>query len=176
LDSSNIVIDLLLTKYKADQKWTRIVIEQLSEEDISWSPTPESNSIANLIAHIYGAAHYWFDAAYYGAPLNEYRSIEFERELQMSKKQALDISKKSYDSIIGVLEMMKANPERLLEQPYLHYPPFDSGALNNQCTVLEMLLHQFRHLPSHTGQIIYIAKMRKGNLVWVSGNISSTAI
>lgn len=165
MDSSSIVIDLLLIKYKADQKWTRIVIEQLSEEDLSWSPTSESNSIANLIAHISGAARYWFDAAYYGASLNEYRSIEFERGLQMSKDQALEISKKSYDSIIGVLELMKANPERLLEQPYLHYPPF-SGTLNNQSTVLEMLLHQFRHLPSHTGQIIYIAKMRKGNLVW----------
>ncbi|TMV42542.1 DUF1572 domain-containing protein [Paenibacillus mesophilus] len=166
MDSSNIVIDHLLIKYKADQKWTRKVIEQLTEEDLVWSPTTESNSIANLIAHISGAARYWFDAAYFGAPLNEYMNIEFERGLQMTKEQALEISKKSYDSIIGVLEMMKANPERLLEQPYLDYPSFDSAALNNRSTVLEMLLHQFRHLPSHTGQIIYIAKMRKGNLVW----------
>ncbi|MGO4501111.1 DUF1572 family protein [Paenibacillus sp. 2RAB27] len=78
------MIDHLLRKYKADQKWTHIVIEQLSEEDISWSPTPESNSITNLIAHISGAARYWFDAAYFGAPLNEYRSIEFERGLQIA--------------------------------------------------------------------------------------------
>jgi len=166
LDISNIVIDHLLLKYMADQKWTRKVIEQLTDEDLVWSPTPESNSIANLIAHISGAARYWFDAAYFGAPLNEYRTIEFERDLQMTKEQALEISKKSYDSIIGVLEMMKANPARLLEQPYLDYPSFDSAALNNRSTVLEMLLHQFRHLPSHTGQIIYIAKMRKGKLVW----------
>ncbi|GGD62306.1 DinB family protein [Paenibacillus nasutitermitis] len=166
MDSSNIVIDHLLIKYKADQKWTRKVIEQLTEEDLVWSPTPESNSIANLISHISGAARYWFDSAYFGAPLNEYTNIEFDRGLQMTKEQAMEISKKTYDSIIGVLEMMKANPERLLEQPYLDYPSFDSAALNNKSTVLEMLLHQFRHLPSHTGQIIYIAKMRKGNLVW----------
>lgn len=166
MDSSTIVIDLLLTKYKADQKWTRVVIAQLSEEDLSWSPTPESNSIANLIAHISGASRYWFDAAYFGAPLNDYMSSEFEREVRISKEQALEMSKQSYDSIIGVLEIMKANPERLLERPYVHYPPFDSGSLNNQSTILEMLLHQFRHLPSHTGQIIYIAKMRIGNLVW----------
>jgi len=160
------VIDHLLIKFKADQKWTRKVIEQLTEEDLVWSPTPESNSIADLLAHISGAAHYWFDAAYFGAPLNDYMTIEFKRGLQMTKEQALEISKKSYDSIIGVLEMMKANPERLLEQPYLNYPSFDSAALNNRSTVLQMLLHQFRHLPSHTGQIIYIAKMRKGKLVW----------
>lgn len=166
MDSSSIMIDLLLIKYKADQKWTRKVIEQLSEEDIIWSPTPESNSIANLIAHISGAARYWFEAAYFGAPLIEDRSNEFDRGLQMSKEQALEISKKSYDCIIQVLEMMKADPKRLLEQPYLDYPTFNSGLLNNQSTILEMLLHQFRHLPSHTGQIIYIAKMRKGSLVW----------
>jgi len=165
LDSSTIVIDLLLRKYQADQKWTRIVIEQLSEEDIVWSPTPESNSIANLVAHISGAVHHWFETAYFGAPYIEDRSKEFERGLQMSKEQALELSKNSYDSIIQVLEIMKSNPEKLLEQPYLTFPAFD-GALDNQATILEMLLHQFRHLPSHTGQIIYIAKMRKRHLVW----------
>jgi len=165
LDSTTIVIDLLLRKYKADQKWTRIVIEQLSEEDIVWSPTPESNSIANLVAHISGAVYQWFETVYFGAPYIDDRSEEFERGMQMSKEQALELSKKSYDCLIQVLEMMKANPERILEQPYLNFPTFN-GALDNQATILEMLLHQFRHLPSHTGQIIYIAKMRKGHLVW----------
>lgn len=165
MDSSTIVIDLLLRKYKADQKWTRMVIEQLSEEDIVWSPTPESNSIANLVAHISGAVHQWFETVYFGAPYIEDRSKEFERGLQMNKEQALELSKKSYDCIIKVLELMKASPERLLEQPYLNFPTFN-GALDNQATILEMLLHQFRHLPSHTGQILYIAKMRKGHLVW----------
>lgn len=57
----------------------------------------------------------------------------------MKKEQALEISKKSYDSIIEVLEMMKANPARLLEQLYLDYPAFDFVSLNNRFTVLEML-------------------------------------
>lgn len=143
-----------------------MVIEQLSDEDIRWSPSPGSNSIANLVAHIAGAAHQWFETAYFGAPPIEDRSKEFDRGLQMSKEQALELSRNSYDSIIRVLEMMNENPERFLEQPYLDYPTFNSAGLNNQSTILEMLLHQFRHLPSHTGQIIYIAKMRKGHLVW----------
>lgn len=159
------MIDLLLRKYKSDQKWTRVVIEQLSEEDIAWSPTPESNSIANLIAHISGAVHQWIEAAYFDGPYIEDRSKEFERGLQMSKEQALEHSKQSYDRIIQVLEIMRANPEKLLEQPYLNFPAFNDG-LDNQATILEMLLHQFRHLPSHTGQIMYIAKMRKGQLQW----------
>jgi uncharacterized damage-inducible protein DinB len=166
LDSLTIVIDHLLMKYKADQKWTRIAIEQLSDEDIVWSPTPESNSIANLVAHISGALYQWFETAYFGAPHIEDRSKEFERGLQMTKEQALELLKKSYDSVIQVLEIIKANPEKLLDQPYLNFPTFSSAGLDNQSTILEMLLHQFRHLPSHTGQIYYIAKMRKGHLVW----------
>ncbi|GIO28872.1 MULTISPECIES: DinB family protein [Paenibacillus] len=165
MDTATVVIDFLMRKYKADQKWTRIVIEQLSEEDILWSPTPESNSIANLVAHISGAVYEWFETVYFGAPNNLDRSKEFDRGLQMSKEQALELSEKSYDCIIKVLEIMKANPEKLLEQPYINYSTLN-GALDNQATALEMLLHQFRHLPSHTGQIIYIAKMRKGHLDW----------
>ncbi|MFF2890151.1 DinB family protein [Paenibacillus sp. NPDC057967] len=167
MDTSAIVIDFLLRKYKADQKWTRMVLEQLTEEDIVWSPTPESNSIANLVAHISGAVYEWFETVYFAAPKNQDRTTEFARDLQMSKEQALELSKKSYDCIIQVLEMMKANPERLLEQPYRDYSTLN-GALDNHATVLEMLLHQFRHLPSHTGQIFYIAKMRKGQLNWES--------
>jgi uncharacterized damage-inducible protein DinB len=143
-----------------------MVIEQLSEEDIVWSPTPESNSIANLVAHIWGTVHQCFETAYFGVPNNRDRSNEFERGLQMSKEQALELSKKSYDRIIHVLEIMKSNPEKLLEQPYLNFPTFTNSGVDNQATALEMLLHQFRHLPSHTGQIIYIAKMRKGKLQW----------
>ena len=165
MDSSTIVIDHLLRKYKADQKWTRIAIEQLSDEDIVWSPTPESNSIANLVAHISGALYQWFEVAYFGAPHLD-RSKEFDRDLQMTRVQALELLKRSYDSAIKVLEIIEANPAKLLDQPYLNYPTFNIAGLNNQSTILEMLLHQFRHLPMHTGQINYIAKMRKGQLVW----------
>ncbi|MCU6713055.1 DUF1572 domain-containing protein [Paenibacillus sp. J5C_2022] len=166
LDTPTIVIDHLLRKYKADQKWSRIAIEQLSDEDIVWSPTPESNSIANLVAHISGALYQWFETAYFDAPHIEDRSKEFEHGLLMTKEQALEQLKKSYDSVIQVLESIKVNPEKLLDQPYLNFPTFNSAGLNNQSTVLEMLLHQFRHLPSHIGQIYYIAKMRKGYLEW----------
>ncbi|WP_164821331.1 DinB family protein [Paenibacillus koleovorans] len=165
LDASAIVIDHLLRKYKADQKWTRIAIEQLSDEDIVWRPTPESNSIANLVAHISGALYYWFEVAYFEAPYVD-RSNEFDRGLQMTKTQALELLEKSYESAIKVLERIEANPEKLLDQPYRSYPEFNSAGLNNQSTVLEMLLHQFRHLPSHVGQLCYIVKMRKGQIDW----------
>lgn len=165
MNTSTIVIDLLLRKYKSDQNWVRVALQPLSEEDITWSPTSESNSIANLVSHISDSVKHWFVIAYLGAPYEEMSSNNFDHELQMTKEQALELFQTSYDRILEVLEIMKANPERLLEQPYLNYPPF-KGGLDNQATILEMLLHHFRHFSSHVGQIIYISKMRKGQLQW----------
>lgn len=164
MDSTTLLIDFLTKKYKADKKWTLHVIEQLSDEDIVWAPTPESNSIANLTAHIWGTVHQRIETAFFHVPDTRDRDKEFERGLQMSKGQALELISKSFDRIIEVLEKIKAKPERLLEQPYLNLPPLTNSGVDNQATVLEMLLHQFRHLPGHTGQITYIAKIRKGQL------------
>jgi hypothetical protein len=166
LDNTSLLIDFLLKKYKSEKKWTLHVIEQLSEEDIVWAPTPDSNSIANLVAHIWGTVHQRIETAFFNVPDTRDRDKEFERGLQLSKGQVLELITKSFDRIIEVLEKVKAKPEMLLEQPYLNSPPLKNSGVDNQATVLEMFLHQFRHLPGHTGQITYIAKMRKGQLQW----------
>ncbi len=45
-----------------------ILIKQLSEEDIVWRPTNESNSIANLIAHIWGTVHQRVEIIFFDVP------------------------------------------------------------------------------------------------------------
>jgi len=45
------LIESMLVKFKSEKKWTLQAIEQLSETDIMSSPSSESNSIANLVAH-----------------------------------------------------------------------------------------------------------------------------
>ncbi|OPA75099.1 hypothetical protein BVG16_21035 [Paenibacillus selenitireducens] len=85
----------------------------------------------------------------------------------MSKETSLELIKESFDIIIQVLEIMKSNPEEgLLRQPYLNLPPLTNSALNNNSRVLEIMIQMLHHLPGHTAQIIYIAKMRKGQLEW----------
>ncbi|WP_186445829.1 DinB family protein [Paenibacillus cremeus] len=166
MDSTSVLIDFLLKKYASEKKGTLHVIEQLSDEDIVWAPTPESNSIANLAAHIWGTVHQRIETAFFDIPDTRVREMEFDRELRLTKQQAMELIAKSFDRILEVLEQVKAKPEMLLDQPYLNLPPLTNSGVDNQATVLEMLLHQFRHLPGHTGQIVYIAKMRKGQLQW----------
>lgn len=41
-------IQSMMVKFRSEQRGTLKAIEQVSEEDITWYPSPESNSIANL--------------------------------------------------------------------------------------------------------------------------------
>jgi uncharacterized damage-inducible protein DinB len=166
LDPSILLIDSYLWKFRGERKWMPILIEQLSEEDIAWRPTAESNSIANLVAHIWGTVHQRVEIIFFDVPDTRNREKEFENGLVMSNEDALGLIIKSFDIIIQVLEDMKSKPEVLLSQPYLNMAPLTYSSLNNQSTVLDVMMQMVNHLPYHTGQITYIAKMRKGQLNW----------
>jgi hypothetical protein len=84
----------------------------------------------------------------------------------MSKAEAEELIKKSFDIIIHVLEDMKSKPGLLLSQPYKDMEPLTISSLNNHSTVLDIMMQMVHHLPFHSGQIVYIAKMRKGPLPW----------
>jgi hypothetical protein len=94
LDIAFEVIESMLVKFRSEKKWTLQAIEQLSEEDITWSPTPESNSIANLVAHIRGAVHSRIETIFYNIPDTRNREKEFERGLELPKEQALNMLRK----------------------------------------------------------------------------------
>ena len=156
----------MLVKFRSEKKWTLQAIEQLSEEDIAWSPTPESNSIANLVAHIRGAVHSRIETILFNIPDTRDREKEFERGLKLSKEQALKMIKEAFDIIIQYLERLNSNPELFLSQPFLNLPPLTYSQVNNETTALNLMIAMVREVHYHTGQIIYIAKMRKGQLVW----------
>ncbi|MCL6603173.1 MAG: DUF1572 domain-containing protein [Paenibacillus sp.] len=160
------LIESMLVKFRSEKKWTLQAIEQLSEEDITWSPIPESNSIANLAAHIRGAVHSRIETIFLNIPDTRDREKEFERGLEVSKEQAYKMTKEAFDILIQYLEHLRSNPELLLTQPFLNLPPLTYSQVNNETTALNLMVAMVREVHYHTGQIIYIAKMRKGQLVW----------
>jgi len=166
MDVSALLIDSFLWKFRGEKKWTLKAIEQLTDEDIVWRPAPESNSIANLAAHIWGTVHQRVEIVFFDVPDTRNRDKEFDKGIVMSKEEALELIRKSFDILINVLEDMKSKPELLLHRPYVNMPPLTYSALNNQSTVLEIMMQMVSHLPFHTGQIIYIAKMRLGKINW----------
>jgi hypothetical protein len=167
LDITSLLIDSFLWKFRSEKKWMSQAISQLSVEDIIWTPTSESNSIANLIAHIRGTVHQRVEIVFFDVLDTRDIEKEFDKGLLMSKEKAFSLIRESFDIIIHVLEEMKSNPEEvLLRQPYVNMPPLTNSALKNDSRVLEVMIQMLHHLPGHTAQIIYIAKMRKGQLIW----------
>ncbi|MCM3127553.1 DinB family protein [Paenibacillus provencensis] len=166
MDMASEVIESMLVKFQSERKWTLQVIEQLSDEDITWSPNAESNSIANLVAHIRGCVHSRIETILYNIPDSRDREKEFERGLIMTKEQAYIMIKEAFDIIIQYLEHLNENQELLLSLPFINRPPLTYSQVNNQTTVLNLMIAMLREIHYHTGQIIYAAKIRKGQLVW----------
>lgn len=166
MDIASELIESILVKFRSEKKWTLQAIEQLSEEDITWIPTEGSNSIANLIAHISGAVHSRIETILLRISDTRDRDAEFESGLQMSQEQAITLTTQAFDIIIQYLEHLESNPKLLLSQPFLHLPPLTYSQVNNETTALNLMIAMVREIHYHTGQIIYIAKMRKGQLEW----------
>jgi hypothetical protein len=159
-------IESMVIKFRSEKRGTLKAIEQLSEEDITWSPTPKSNSIANLVSHIRGAVHSRVETIFFNIPDIRDREKEFERGLEMSKEQASKSTQEAFDIMLQYLEHLKSNPQLLMSQPFLNLPPLTYSQVNNETTALNLMMAMFREVHYHSGQIVYIAKMRKGQLVW----------
>lgn len=160
------VIESMLVKFKSERKWTLQAIEQLTDEDIMWSPNADSNSIANLVAHIHGCVHSRIETIFRDIPDTRNRDREFERGLKMSNEQAYGMTKEAFDIIIQYFEHLRAKPDLLLSQPFIERPPLTHSQVNNETTVLNLMIAMVREVHYHTGQIIYAAKIRKGQLTW----------
>ncbi|SEO55103.1 hypothetical protein SAMN05518847_108229 [Paenibacillus sp. OV219] len=83
-----------------------------------------------------------------------------------SKEEAYQKAKEAFDIILQFLEHLKANPQLLMSQPFLDKPPLTYSQINNQSTALNLMIAMVREIHYHTGQIVYIAKLRKGKIEW----------
>lgn len=166
MEIANEVIESMLTKFSSERKWTLQAIAQLSEEDLTWTPNFESNSIINLVAHIRGCVHSRIETIFFDVPDTRDRDKEFEHRLTYSKAQVYNMTEETFDIIIQYLEHLRSNPELLLSQPFINRPSLTYSQVTNETTVLNLMIAMVREIHYHTGQIIYAAKIRKGQLVW----------
>jgi uncharacterized damage-inducible protein DinB len=153
-------IESMTVKFRSEKRRTLKAIDQLSDENITWSPNLESNSIANLVAHIRGAVLSRIETIFFNVPDTRDRDKEFERGLEMSKEQAYTLTEESFDIMLQYLGHLNSNPHLLMSQPFVNMPPLTYSQVNNQSTVLNLIMAMFREIHYHTGQIVYIAKMK----------------
>jgi uncharacterized damage-inducible protein DinB len=128
-----------------------LCLQGLSEEDIWWRPNEASNSIGNLILHLAGNAKQWVVSGIGGEPDRRRRDEEFSQSGGQSGAELITLLEGALDAVDEVLSRLE--PPELLETRVIQ---------GMTVSVLDALYHVVEHFSTHTGQIIYLAKLRTG--------------
>src|SRR5258708_12128445 len=128
-------------------------IAQLSDEEVLSKPNEASNSIALIVHHLSGnMLSRWTDfLTSDGEKSWRNREAEFE-ESYPDKKTMMAAWEKGWECLLNAVESLK--PEDLSKIIYIR---------NEGQTVLDAIQRQLAHYPHHVGQILYQAKILKGD-------------
>jgi uncharacterized damage-inducible protein DinB len=127
-------------------------LERLSDEDIWWRPNEASNSIGNLILHLAGNARQWVVAGIGEGPDLRRREAEFSADGNLTRSHLLAHLDGALEEVDEVLARL--SPDELSESRVIQ---------GMDVSVLDALYHVVEHFSTHTGQIIYLAKLRTGS-------------
>jgi hypothetical protein len=128
-------------------------IDQLTDEQVLAKPNEASNSIALIVHHISGnmLSRFTDFLTTDGEKSWRNREAEFE-EAYADKKTMMQAWEKGWSCLFNALDSLK--PADLTKIIYIR---------NEGQTVLEAIQRQLAHYPHHVGQILYQAKILKGN-------------
>jgi len=137
------------------EQWKTVAekaIDQLDDEQLHWSPDPESNSAAILLQHIAGNLRSrWRDFLHSdGEKPDRDRDSEFVPH-GLTRAQLLERWNAAWDIQRG--ELARLTPDDLLKTIHTRSRPE---------LVVDAILRQLMHLANHVGQIVYTAKQARG--------------
>ncbi|WP_340076544.1 DUF1572 domain-containing protein [Leptobacterium sp. I13] len=125
----------------------------LTDDNIHWQSSEENNSIAIIVKHIAGnMLSRWTNfLTEDGEKEWRNRDDEFE-DTYASKEEMMAHWEQGWNCLFSALNSL--NPEDFDKIIYIR---------NQGHTVVEAINRQLAHYPYHIGQLIYIAKILKGN-------------
>ena len=136
----------------AKQSLPRIVkcLHQLSEEEIWWRPNSSSNSAGNLVLHLCGNVRQWIISGLGEAEYRRQRDREFAERGPIPRKVLVTQLRRTIRDACQVLARLS---EDSLSRRYV-IQGFHVTGLDAAFGVTE-------HFGYHTGQIIYITKLKR---------------
>jgi len=134
----------------------RRCVEALPEEDLWWRPNVHSNSVGNLVLHLAGNIRQWIVSGVGKRPDIRERSTEFAADgenlgAEWNRAALLTYLQETLADVDATLAEL--TPDALLERCTIQ---------GMDVTHLEAVFHAVEHFSMHTGQIIYITKLRTG--------------
>ena len=129
----------------------RIALEGITDEDLWWRPNEACNSIGNLLLHLAGNVRQWIVHGLGGAEDARRRADEFAARGGVGVEEAMGALEASVRDAEDVL--LALDPDELLVRRNIQ---------GLETTGLAALYHVVEHFSMHTGQILYLAKVRRG--------------
>ncbi|MBV9496825.1 MAG: DUF1572 family protein [Acidobacteria bacterium] len=126
----------------------RAALEKLTDEQIWWRPNETSNSVGNLVIHLSGSLNHYLNRNIGGVPYERDRPAEFAERRMIPRAELLAIFDDMVAKAATTLDGITA--ERLLD-------PATEPTMYRY--LVEELLNVMAHVATHTGQILYVAKM-----------------
>ena len=126
-------------------------LDRLPEADLWWRPNAASNSVGNLLLHLAGNARQWVVSGVGGGADVRRREAEFSALSGSSAAELWVATQGAVEDVAGVLARL--DPAVLGERRTIQ---------GKDVTVLEAIYHVVEHFSMHTGQILYVVKLRTG--------------
>jgi Protein of unknown function (DUF1572) len=122
---------------------------QVPDEKLFWQPTPESNSIAIIVKHLWGnMLSRWTDVLTTDGEKNfRNRDAEFENDIA-TRHELMGKWNAGWDCLFNALNSFTAGD--LLKEVYIR---------NEGHTLTGAINRQLAHYSYHVGQIVFIGKM-----------------
>ena len=126
----------------------RSCVGELTEEQLWWRPNEQTNSVGNLVLHLSGSMRHYLSRGVGGIEYNRDRPAEFAERGPIPRAQLLATFDETISQAMRVFDSFDTS--RFLE-------PSDEP--DYVPTVFDVIFNIAIHLATHTGQIVYIAKM-----------------
>ncbi len=127
-------------------------MEQLRDEDLFWQFNDDSNSIAVMVNHLHGNMLSRWTGFLEEDGEKEWRDRDAEFESRIKNREELmEKWNEGWDLVIDTLKAL--SPDDLARKVRIRNEPH---------SVIDAINRQLAHYAYHIGQIVYVAKMRKG--------------
>jgi uncharacterized damage-inducible protein DinB len=125
-------------------------LQQLSEEEIWWRPNAASNSAGNLVLHLCGNVRQWIISGLGGVEDRRERDLEFSEQGPIPRQALTTQLRRTVRDACRVLA--KLSDDSLLRKYRIQ---------GFHVTGLDAAFHVAEHFGYHTGQILYITKLKR---------------
>ncbi|MGH9405626.1 MAG: DUF1572 family protein [Terriglobia bacterium] len=126
-------------------------LERLGDADIWWRANPQSNSAGNLVLHLAGNARQWITSGLGGVRDVRDRNREFSETGPIAGRMLAAVLRKEVQAACRAIAGLRTED---LAAPYV--------IQGFRVTGLNAIDHVVEHFAYHTGQIIYLTKLRLG--------------